>query len=134
MLNLSIALHLLVSLGVIAMGIKYICATPPLGYHAEITKADKLSKEALMILGALYKAMGGGFVSLGVMLVLLTLFGVWNDLLWAKFAALAGALIAGSFAMLAPRKIEQLTGVTTPWRIAAALTALAVVAFVVSIL
>jgi hypothetical protein len=134
MLNLSVALNLFVSLGMITMGIKYIRATPPMDYHAEIMKADKLSKEALSILGALYKAMGGGFFSLGVNLVILTLFGVWNDILWAKFTILVGALIAGSFATLAPRKVEQVTGVKTPWRIPAALTALAIIAFVVSIL
>lgn len=134
MLSLSVILYLLASLGVMAMGIKYIRAKPPLDYHAEITKADELGEATLKVFGALYKVMGGGFLSLGIVLVMLTLFGVWNDVLWAKLTVFVGALIAGGFAALIPREVEQVTGVKTPWRIAAALTALTIIAFVISIL
>ena len=134
MLSLGVILYLLVSIGVIVMGIKYIRAKPPLDYHAEITKADELGEATLKVFGALYKVMGGGFLSLGIMLAMVTLFGVWNDALWAKLTILLGAIIAGGFSALIPREVEQVTGVRTPWRIAAALTALTIVAFVISIL
>ena len=116
------------------MGIKYIRAKPPLDYHAEITKADELSEATLKVFGALYKVMGGGFLALGIILAMLTLFGVWNNIFWAKLAILVGTLIAGGFSALIPREVEQATGVRTPWRIAAALTTLTIVAFVISIL
>ena len=133
MLSLSVFLYLLASIGLIAMGAKYIWAVPPLDYHAEIMKAEKPSEEVLRILGALYKIMGGAFVSLGVMLIFLTLFGVWGDMLWAKFAILLGAVIAGSFATFVPRKVELATGVRTPWRIAPALISLTILGFITSI-
>jgi hypothetical protein len=134
MLSLGVILYLLVSVGMMAMGIKYIRAKPPMGYHAEITKADELGEATLKVFGALYKVMGGGFLSLGIMLVMVTLFGVWNDALWAKLTIPLVALIAGGFFALIPRELEQATGVRTPWRIAAALTALTIVAFVISFL
>jgi hypothetical protein len=101
---------------------------------AKITKADELGEATLKVFGALYKVMGGGFLALGIILAMLTLFGVWNNVIWAKLAILVGALIAGGFSALIPREVEQATGVRTPWRIAAALTALTIVAFVISIL
>lgn len=134
MLLLSVGLYLLAGLGVAAMGLKYLRATPPLDYHAEITRDDTLGEATLRVIGTLYKVMGGSFLALGVVLCLLTLFGVWNDLLWAKLAILLGSLIAGGFAALAPRAVEQATGVRTPWRIAAALTGLVAVAFVLSVM
>ncbi len=134
MLFLSVILNLAASLGVFAMGLKYIRAVPPLDYHAEITKDDELSEATLRVLGALYKVMGGGFLSLGIVLAMLTLFGVWNDLLWAKLAILIGALVAGGFSALFPRQVEKATGVRTPWRIAALLTSLVGFAFVISAL
>ena len=85
------------------------------------------------VIGALYKVMGGALLALGVLLGLVTLFGVMENLLWAKLANLAGSLIAGGFAALAPREVERLTGVRTPWRPAAALTALAILAFVLTL-
>ena len=134
MLGFSVFLYLLVSFGVMGMGIKYIRTAPPLSYHAKITKADKLSVATLRVLGSLYKVMGGSFLALGVMLVVLTLFGVWNDVLWAKLTILVGSLIAGSIAVTAPRELEQVTGVRTPWRIAALLTILTTIAFGMSVL
>ncbi|WP_299988108.1 hypothetical protein [uncultured Ruegeria sp.] len=134
MLFLSVILYLAASLGVLAMGIKYVRAEPSLDYHAEITKNDELSEATLRILGALYKVMGGGFLSLGIVLAMLALFGVSNDLLWAKLAILVGALVAGSFSAFFPREVERATGVRTPWRIAALLTALVGVAFVISVI
>ena len=134
MLSLSVILYLLVSAGVIAMGIKFIRANPLLDYHAEITKADELGDATLMVIGALYKVVGGGFLSLGIVLVMITVFGVWNDFFWAKLTILLGTLIAGGISALIPREVEQATGVRTPWRIPATLTALTIAAFIISIL
>ena len=134
MLALSVGLYLCAALGVGAMGIKYIRAQPPLDYHAGITRAENLGPETLRVLGALYKVMGGAFLSLGIVLALLALFGVWNDLFWAKLAILTGTLIAGGFSALVPRAVEQSTGVRTPWRIAIVLIIVIVVAFLLSIL
>lgn len=134
MLSLSVILFLLVCAGVIAMGIKFIRATPPLDYHAEITKTDDLGEATLKVIGALYKVVGGGFLSLGIVLLMLTIFGVWNDVFWAKLTILLGVLIVGGVSAYITREVEQTTGVKTPWRIATTLTALAIVAFVISIL
>lgn len=134
MLFFSVILYLAAALGVLAMGLKFLCAVPPLDYHAEITRNEEPGDATLRVLGALYKVIGGSFLSLGVVLIIVTLFGVWNDLLWAKLANLIGALLAGGLSALVPRNVEKATGVRTPWRTAAALTGLVVVAFVFSVL
>ena len=134
MLFLSVVLYLLASLGVMAMGVKYIRAILPLDYHAEITKGTELSPETLRVFGALYKVMGGAILALGFVMVMLTLFGVWNDLIWAKLTLFIGTLIAGAFTTLVPRQVESETGVRTPWRIAAGLCGIATVAFLISLI
>lgn len=130
----SIALYLMVSLGIFAMGLKYVRAKPPLDYHANIMKTQKPSTETVIVLGALYKVMGGSLLALGFVMAMVTVFGVWNDLLWAKFATLVGGLTAGGFAIVVPRNAENRTGVRTPWRIAAMLTLLGIVAFLLSVI
>lgn len=132
MLEVSICLYLIASSGVLAMGLKYIRAKPPLDYHASIMKDQNPSAETLVVLGALYKVMGGSFLALGAVLAIIAVFGVWNDLLWAKLAALTGALVAGGFAAMVPRSVETSTGVRTPWRIAGTLTVLVSLAFALS--
>lgn len=117
----------------IAMAAKYIRATPPLDYHARIMETDSPGEGTVTVIGALYKIMGGAWLALGAVLGLITVFGVMENLLWAKLATLTGSLIAGGFALLVPRDVERLTGVRTPWRVAAALTALAMLAFVLTL-
>ena len=134
MLSTSVALNLLASLGIFVMGLKYVRAEPPLDYHAEIMKDQNTSAETLMVLGALYKAMGGGFIALAFVVAILAVFGVWNDVFWAKLAILIGALVAGGFTALGARTVEISTGVRTPWRIALGLTAVSTVAFILSVI
>lgn len=116
------------------MGLRYYMAEPPLDYHAELTKADHFGEQTLMVLGVMYKVMGGSFAALGVVLGLLTLFGAWSGLFWAKATIVSGAVIAGAISSGAARGVERSTGVRTPWRIAAALTGLAVIAFALSLM
>jgi hypothetical protein len=133
-LTVSIVLFMLASAGVMAMGLKFIRATPLIDYHAEITMNEEIGNETRRVFGALYKVLGGAFLALGAVLAVITVFGVGNDLLWAKLASLLGALIAGGASAVVPREVERATGVRTPWRIAAALALLTLVAFILSIL
>ncbi|WP_322866374.1 hypothetical protein U5922_009285 [Aquicoccus sp. G2-2] len=79
MLSISVALNLVASVGMLAMGLKYARAEPPLDYHAEIMKDQNTSAETLMVLGALYRAMGGSFIALAFFVAILAVFGVWSD-------------------------------------------------------
>ena len=133
MLTLAVILNLLVAAGMLGMGAKYIRAKPPMDYHANILSSVPVGDEVKMVLGALYKVMGGAFCALGAGTILLTLFGVWPDIFWAKLTILVMALISGYLATKVTKVAEDYTKVKTPWRIAAALTALAVIAFLVSL-
>jgi hypothetical protein len=133
MLIAGVILYLAVAAGMIAMAAKYMRATPPLDYHARMMESDNPGEGTITVIGALYKIMGGAWLALGVVLGLITVFGVMENLLWAKLATLTGSLVAGGFALLVPRDVERLTGVRTPWRVAAALTALAILAFVLTL-
>lgn len=133
MLTLSVILYVIASLGVFAVGLRYVLATPPMDYHAEITKADPPGEVTLMVMGALYKVLGGGYLAFGILLLVTSLFGVAQDLFWAKLATLLGALVAGGAATLVPFNMENRTGVRTPWRQTAALTLLTLLAFVLSL-
>lgn len=134
MLMISVILNLLVAAGLLAMGAKYVRAVPPMDYHAEIMSGASVPDSVLKILGGLYKGMGGAFLGMGAGLVLLTVFGVAADVFWAKLTILVMALISGALAAQAAKTVEDGTGVKTPWRIAAGLTGLAILAFLMSLI
>lgn len=134
MLLAGVVLYILAGLGSIAMGIRYISATAPIGYHREILEGESPGPITIRVLDGVYKIMGSSFLTLGVTLVLVTWFGVSADLLWAKIAALLGGLLAGGTALLIALRLERETRVRTPWRIAAIQTGLILAAFVLSVL
>ena len=134
MLGISVLIFCLVGGGLLAMAAKYIKAVPPLDYHAEIMSGSAVSDETKMVLGALYKAMGGAFAGLGVGTILLALTGLWSDSLTAKLTLVAMLCIPGWFVARATHAVEARTNVKTPWRIAAALTALSLLGFVLSLI
>ena len=134
MLTIAVVLNLLTALGIFAMAAKYLTTTPPMDYHAEMLKSERISETTNQIFGAMYKCMGAGFAGLGILVVLLTINGVWNDLFWAKLAVVLGTTTVGGLVALAGRETEQVTSVKTPWRVAAGLSGLGVVAFLVSLI
>ncbi|MFZ7089986.1 hypothetical protein [Primorskyibacter sp. 2E233] len=134
MLIFAVILFVLVGGGITAMGVKYLKSEVPVDYHAQILSAAPIGDATRTILGALYKVMGGAFVALGIGTILIALFGVATDLLWAKLTLLVMALISGWFAASVPKAVEAQTGVKTPWRIAAGLMALALLGFVLSVI
>ena len=134
MLLIAVILNLVVAVGLFAMGAKYVRAVPPMDYHAEILSGAPVPDPFLKILGGLYKGMGGAFLAMGAGVILLTVFGVFSDVFWAKLTIFVMGLIAGGPATNAAKTVEDATGVKTPWRIAAGLTALVVLAFVLSLM
>lgn len=134
MLTFSVMLYVLASLGIIAMGLRYLRAAPPLEYHAEITRDEPPGEIVLRVFGALYQVLGGGYLACGVLMLALSVFGVAQDMLWAKLATLVGSVIAGAAATGVPYLMETRTGVRTPWRIPAALCALILLAFLLSLI
>ena len=60
--------------------------------------------------------------------------GSVNDLFWAKLAVVLGTTTVGGLVALAGRETEQVTSVKTPWRVAAGLSGLGIVAFLVSLI
>ncbi len=133
MLAASVVLYCLVGLALIGMGYKYISAIPPIDYHAAILSGGPVTDETVLILGGLYKVMGGCFAAFGVATLMIALTGVWSDLFWAKLTLLVMTGVTGYFATTVPRRIEAITGHRTPWRIAAGLSALSGVAFLMSL-
>ncbi len=133
MLILAVLINVLAAAGAIFLAARYVQAASPLDYHVEIL-GGAVEDRTAKILGALYKGMGGAFASLGLGIILVSLFGVWNDLFWAKLTVLVMFGVAGYFATIGARGLEAATGVTTPWRPAAGITGAGIVAFVLSIL
>lgn len=133
MLTLAVLLNIAVSAGLFAMAYRYMSAKALLSYHVEIMGNAGASNETKMILMALYRAMGGAFAAIGAGCLLLTVFGIWGDVFWPKLTVLVMALISGVTAILGAKPVEDATSVKTPWRIAAVLMAVAIVAFVLSL-
>jgi hypothetical protein len=136
MLIAAIVLNCLVAVLLIVSAMKYGQGPVPLTYHREMLEKEgsRLSPYQEMILRALYRALAGGMLALAIMIIALSLGPVRADALWAHVAIL---LAGGSFAVsgiVTPHKVEAMTGVQTPWRLAAVLGGALVLAFVLAVL
>ncbi|WP_425040331.1 hypothetical protein [Primorskyibacter sp. S187A] len=134
MLMFAVILNLLTALGVLAMAAKYLTASPLMEYHAEMLKAETLSPTALQIMKAHYRCLGVALVALSLLIAALAIFVVRLDVTWGKIAIVLATSIAGGGIALAGRETENVTGVKTPWRIAAGLAGLALLAFVLAMI
>lgn len=128
-------LFLMTALGLLALSAKYLLGPAPTDYHASILRLDggEISPTQVTMFTAINRVLGCCQLSIAVGAFTLAWVGLSGDLLWAKLAFLAMVLVAGVPSALAAYKVEGLTGVTTPWRPAAALTALGAAGFVASL-
>jgi hypothetical protein len=95
MLNLALAAVLLVALGAILFGVRYIRREAYLPYHAAVAGKSLVDLDPgvqVIILGML-KIIGGGFVTLGVALLWLC-FGLHQGVRWAPWAILSVSAVA----------------------------------------
>ena len=104
----------------------------PAAYHASMfEKADAPLKEIHVdVLRALYRNMGAAFLALTVALAALAWFA--GEAMWGRIAIIVIGLIAGFVSTISTYSMEKKTGVGTPWRAAAVIVVLLVVAFVLS--
>ncbi len=113
---------------------KYGRGPVPLTYHKLIleTEGSDLSAGQKLILRAIYRALGGAMLAIGLLIVAISLGPVRSGELWAEVALLlAGAgFVSGSY--FTPRGIEEATGVQTPWRLALLMGGLLLCGFVFS--
>ncbi len=99
--------------------VKYGRGPVPVTYHRLILEKEgmQLSPYQELILTAQYRAFAGALLGLGLVTVALSLGPIRTGAVWAEVALLllGGAFAAGS--TLAPYRVEQTTGVQTPWRL-----------------
>lgn len=136
MLMIAVALDLLAAAGLCALAAKYTFGPAPADYHAEILRkaGHDIDETLKQLFRGINGALGGGFFALAAALAAMTLFGVYQDMLWAKLAVVVTGLLAGVPSALAVRSVELNTGVRTPWRPAVILIAVLVVAFLLSLM
>jgi hypothetical protein len=95
MLNLALAAVLLVALGAILFGVRYMGREAWLPYHAAVAAKSFVDLDPgvqAVILGML-RIIGGGFVTLGVALLWLC-FALTKGAAWAPWAILSVAAVA----------------------------------------
>ena len=111
---------------------KYGRGPVPLTYHKLMLEKEgsQLTPHQEMILRAVYRALGGAMLAVGLFIVALSLGPIRSGELWAEVAVvLAGAaFLSGSY--LTPRRIEEATGIQTPWRLSLLMAGLLVAGFV----
>jgi hypothetical protein len=122
-MTISALLFCLAALGTLAMGVKYIASAVPAPYHASILggEATALPDNLVAVLTAIYRSFGGAVIGLGVAMLCLAIWPIAEGNEPAAFGAFLAGSVAAISATLAPRSLEQKTGVRTPWRVAAAL-------------
>jgi len=108
----------------------------PADYHNEILRAAGAEIDAThqMIFGALNKALGSAMFALAIGIAAITLFGVNQDMFWAKATVVIMGIIFGLPSIMITYRVNQKTGVTTPWKPALALTVTLLIAFLLSLM
>ncbi len=135
MLLAAVILNFLTAVLLALLGGKYLRGPAPVDYHEEILKAAyaEISEAHKGVFRALNVVVGAGFYAQAVVIALVTYFGVWNDVFWAKCVVLVAVLLSGLPAMLAAQQLEKHTRITTPWRPGLVLIGMAVLAFLLSL-
>lgn len=136
MLLAAVVLNFVTAALLALLGVKYLRGPAPADYHEEILKSAyaEITEAHIGVFRALNVVVGAGFYAQAVVIALVTYFGVWEDVFWAKCVVLVAVLMSGIPAMLAAQRLEKHTRVTTPWRPGIVLLIMAGVAFVLSVL
>ena len=113
---------------------KYGRGPVPVTYHRLMLEKEgtQLSPYQVLVLTSQYRALAGALLGLGLVTVALSLGPIRSGALWAEVALL---LLGASFAAGAtftPYRIEQATGVQTPWRLSLVIGGLLLAGFVLA--
>lgn len=136
MLNLSVFLNLAAVAMLAATAARYYFGPAPTSYHAEIlsTANTEINETVRLLFATINRILGASFMALALAVLIATLFGIWQDIFWAKGLVLAVGIVTGTPSTFWAREVERKTGVRTPWRGAAAITTILTIAFLLSIL
>ena len=140
MLMIATLLYLLTAAGIALLAAKYAFGPIPAPHHAAmLAKAGEAPGEAtLRVMAALYRVMAGALFGGGLAVLVLAWFGLGMGEApaqpWAQASLPLIVLAIGLPATLTTWRTERATGIRTPWRAAAALTGLGLLAFVLSLL
>lgn len=134
MLSYSVILFCLAGLGIVVMALRYGLAEPPLEYHAEMFRQAGAPPHDvhLMLIGGLYRVIGAAMFSFAIFQIGISLGPIANGEIWARWLLLITGLVLGIPSVMVSLEMERITKVNTPWRIAAGLLVLTVLAFVLS--
>lgn len=134
MIYVAILCNCLAGVLFLLAAVKYGRGPVPVTYHKLILESEgtELSPYLTLILTGLYRAFAGACLGLGLMVISLTLGPVRTGAFWAEIAILlvGAAFVSGS--VQTPYRVEQQTGVQTPWRLSLVIGGLIVVGFVAS--
>ncbi len=136
MSTFSLALYGVGSLGTIAIAAGYMAGDVPKAYHREILEKEgvALTPGLEAVLTALCRIVGAGLLAAAVSVFVFAAQVEPSDPLLVKIRPLLVGLIVAVPCAIMPRRVEEVTGVKTPWRTAVALTGLLFAAFAISLM
>ncbi len=134
MLIYSTILLCIAALGVAGLAAKYLLGPAPADYHIKILQHDgvDVTDGHKRVFRALYLVLGCMALSLASILAILALIPIAQDMFWAKLAVLIIGVITAVGACGVPYRVEKETGVRTPWRPAACIIVILIVAVLMS--
>lgn len=136
MMSISLSLYGLAALGTLIVASLYLFGEVPMSYHRAILEKEgvALSPGLNLVMTTLCRVMGAGLMASGVSGLLFALNIQPADPVLIKMRPLLIGLIIGVPCVIYPRRVEAATGIRTPWRTAAALLGVLLVAFAISLL
>ncbi|HKK97802.1 MAG TPA: hypothetical protein VJ928_06445 [Marivita sp.] len=126
-MTLSAALYTLATLGVFLLSAKYGLSKAPLAYHKEIIEQDgTVTPGTQRVIDVLYRVWAGSMAALGICLLGLIWGPAASGAAWAHGVIVLAVAAVAIPSIVVPRRVEVVTQVKTPWRLAVALAGLVV--------
>jgi hypothetical protein len=127
MLSIAIAIILLVGLGSIAFGIRYLFAKEYMSYHVQLTEYpwSRIPARLQQVILGMLKIVASGLITFGIALVWLTI-PLYNGERWASWAILSLASVNGLISIYVTIILRRLEP-TAKTNVAAAVSGLVLV-------
>jgi hypothetical protein len=130
MIQVSLLLYTLTAAGIAAMAAKYVFGQVPAPHHREALEKDGVSpgQNVVIMLRGIYLAFAGALLAVAILIAYMAYVPVRAGDGYARLMLLLAGLVVGTMTTYGAWQFEKRTGIASPWKIAAGLTVLVVLA------
>lgn len=136
MLGFSLALYGLAAVGAASIALSYMIGEMPKPYYREILERDgvEVTPGLLALLTSLSRVAGAGMLAVAASVFVFAAQITESSHMLVQLRPLLVGMIVLLPCVIMPKRVEEVSGIRTPWRAAVSLVALLLAAFAASIM